>query len=75
MNKTLLTATLLASLSLGLSACDKPTVNVGAPAVAVPAPAGPAGATGEKGETGEMGKTGDSTSTTVVVTPATPPKD
>lgn len=67
MNKTLLTATLLASLSVGLAACDKPTVNVGAPAVAVPGPAGPAGATGEKGETGD--------STSVVVTPATPAKD
>lgn len=67
MNKTLLTATLLASLSVGLAACDKPTVNVGAPAVAVPGPAGPAGAPGEKGETGD--------STTVVVTPATPTKD
>ena len=75
MNKTFLTATLLASLSLGLAACDKPTVNVGAPAVAVPGPAGPAGATGDKGETGEMGKTGDSTSTTVIVTPETPAKD
>lgn len=67
MNKTLLIATLLASLSVGLAACDKPTVNVGAPAVAVPGPAGPAGAPGEKGETGD--------STTVVVTPATPTKD
>ena len=67
MNKTLLTATLLASLSVGLAACDKPTVNVGAPAVAVPGPAGPAGATGEKGETGD--------STSVVVTPAPPAKD
>ena len=67
MNKTLLTATLLASLSVGLAACDKPTVNVGAPAVAVPGPAGPAGAPGEKGETGD--------STTVIVTPATPTKD
>ncbi len=70
MNKLFTSAVLLATLSLGLAACDKPTVNVGAPAVAVPGPAGPTGATGDKGETG---KTGDST--TIVVTPATPAKD
>ena len=70
MNKLPMKVALVALLSLGLTACDKPTVNVGAPAVAVPGPAGPAGATGEKGE---AGKSGDST--TVVVTPATPTKE
>jgi len=73
MNKSLLTATLFALMSVGLAACDKPTVNVGAPAVAVPGPAGPAGETGAPGEKGEAGKSGDST--TVVVTPAAPTKE
>lgn len=73
MNKLLTTAMLLASLGGALAACDKPTVNVGAPAVGVPGPAGPAGATGDKGDTGKTGKSTDTT--TVIVTPETPAKN
>lgn len=60
----------VAALCLNLSGCDKPTVNVGAPAVAVPGPAGPTGATGKTGEQGAPAK-----STTVIVAPAQPAKD
>lgn len=70
MSKKLLSAVLFAGLSVALVACDKPTVNVGAPAVAVPGPAGPAGATGDKGEPGKSSDT-----TTVIVTPAEPVKN
>ncbi len=81
MKHYLLTALILATL--GLAACDKPTV-VNVPA-AEPGPAGPAGATGatgdqgntgntgrtgntgETGSTGETGESGDST--TVIVVP------
>ena len=56
----------IAALCLNLSACDKPTVNVGAPAV--PGPAGPAGATGKTGDTGAQGA--PAASTTVIVAPA-----
>ncbi len=77
MNRTpLYSLALLASL--GLAACDKPTVvNVPATPVAVPGPAGPTGATGATGNTGNTGSTGSTGSpgkpgegTTVIVTPA-----
>jgi hypothetical protein len=63
---------LMLAASLGLVACNKPSV-VAVP-VPVPGPAGPAGPTGDQGNQGndgakgDMGKTGDST--TVIVTPA-----
>jgi hypothetical protein len=82
MKLSILTAALLATL--GLAACDKPTVvNVPATPVAVPGPAGPQGATGNTGNTGtsgmpgmdgnkgEPGKPGEGT--TVIVTPPPPP--
>lgn len=82
MNRSILISALLAVLSL--TACDKPTTVVNAPA----GPAGPAGAKGEtgsegvqgsqgetgsegaQGETGNTGATGKpGGSTTVIVTP------
>jgi hypothetical protein len=58
--RTLILPALLATLAIGLTACDKPTVNVGTTpvAVAVPGPAGPAGATGKAGATGAQGYDG-----------------
>lgn len=65
--------------TLGLAACDRPTV-VNVPAtpapVAIPGPAGPQGATGAQGspgaegEKGAVGKPGEGT--TVIVTPPAP---
>lgn len=72
MNRYLLIAALVASM--GMAACNKPSI-VEAPAP-VPGPAGPAGPTGGQGNQGndgakgEPGKTGDSN--TVIVTPAQP---
>ena len=73
MKLTLLFPIALTTLCLILGGCDKPTVNVGAPAVAVPGPAGPAGATGKAGETGKQGAPAEST--TVIVTPTAPAED
>lgn len=61
-------------LSLGLAACDKPTVvNVPPPATPVPGPAGPSGATGSTGATGMTGPQGASGvqggTAVIVVTP------
>jgi len=58
--QTLMLPALFVTLAIGLSACDKPTVNVGTTpvAVAVPGPAGPAGATGKAGATGAQGYDG-----------------
>jgi hypothetical protein len=58
MNRSMLIAALLATLSL--AACEKPTVvNVPATPVAVPGPAGSQGATGGQGATGTQGAGGD----------------
>ena len=58
MNRSMLIAALLATLSL--AACEKPTVvNVPATPVAVPGPAGPQGATGGQRATGTQGASGD----------------
>lgn len=77
---------LIAMLAVvGLSACEKTTVNPPATTVvqptatvekevAVPVPVavpGPAGPAGEKGEAGEPGKTGD----TVIVVPEAKPEN
>ena len=66
--------------TLGLAACDKPTV-VNVPAtpvavpVAVPGPAGPQGATGNTGSDGMKGDAGTpAESTTVIITPPPAPK-
>ncbi len=66
--------------TLGLAACDKPTV-VNVPAtpvavpVAVPGPAGPQGATGNTGSDGMKGDAGKlAESTTVIITPPPAPK-
>ncbi len=82
MNRILVLPIAIAALCLSLSACDKPTVNVGTPPAAVPGPAGPAGATGAMGKTGEMGAPGEmgkqgesGDGTTVIVAPAEPAKD
>ena len=76
MNAKLVLPITIAALCVGLSACDKPTVNVGTPPAAVAGPAGPAGATGATGEPGQMGKQGaPGDSTTVIVTPAEPTKE
>ncbi len=58
MNHTLLISAIFASV--GLAACDRPTVvNVPTPVpVTVPGPAGPAGATGATGATGSQGGQG-----------------
>lgn len=58
MNRSIVISVLLSVLSL--AACDKtPTViNVPAPVIAVPGPAGSQGATGSQGETGYQGATG-----------------
>jgi hypothetical protein len=74
MKNTVLIASLL--LTLGLTACEKPTtvVNVPPPAepVAGPAgPAGPSGATGMTGPQGASGATGTQGGTAVIV--VTPP--
>jgi hypothetical protein len=71
MNYSMIVAVL--SAALVLSACERPSTTVVAPAaapapvlVAVPGPAGPQGATGEsapKGETGATGNTGNTGST------------
>jgi hypothetical protein len=72
MNHYLLVLTVAASI--GLVACNKPSV-VAVPAP-VPGPAGPAGPAGNQGNQGndgakgETGKTGDSS--TVIVAPAQP---
>ncbi|WP_310383398.1 hypothetical protein [Roseateles sp.] len=61
---------LLASLvlSLGLTACEKPTVvNVPPPASPVAGPAGPAGPSGMAGPQGASGAQGDTT--VIVVAP------
>jgi hypothetical protein len=59
MKTSVLIAALL--LSVGLTACDKPTVvNVPPPATPVPGPAGPTGATGNTGATGMTGQQGAS---------------
>lgn len=61
MNRSILMAALLATLSL--TACDKPTVvNVPVP-VATPGPAGATGATGSQGNDGNTGATGNTGST------------
>ncbi|MBT9492911.1 MAG: hypothetical protein IV107_11325 [Paucibacter sp.] len=66
MKNTVLLASLL--LSLGLTACEKPTVvNVPPPAAPVAGPAGPAGQTGQPGPQGASGAQGDTT--VIVVTP------
>ena len=69
MKHTILISALLATL--GLAACDRPTVvNVPTP-VAVPTPVpvpGPAGPTGATGSTGAPGKPGDTTA--IIVVPA-----
>ena len=69
MKHTILISALLATL--GLAACDRPTVvNVPTP-VAVPTPVpvpGPAGPTGAPGSTGAPGKPGDTTA--IIVVPA-----
>ena len=74
MNHSMLILALLATLGLG--ACDKPTVvTVPATPVAVPGPAGPQGATGSQGNegsTGATGKSGDG-STVIVMPPASAP--
>ena len=63
MNHSMLAAALL--FTLGLAACDKPTVvNVQPPAVGVPGPAGPQGATGATGSQGAAGE-----NPTVIVLP------
>ena len=47
------------TLTLGLAACDRPTVvAVPAPTVVVPGPTGPAGAPGSTGNTGMQGSQG-----------------
>jgi len=56
MNRSLVISVLLAGLSLGLVACEKPTV-VNVPAAA-PGPAGPQGAPGDQGATGSTGNQG-----------------
>jgi hypothetical protein len=69
MNRSILISALLATL--GLAACDKPTViNVPATPVAVPGPAGPQGETGGQGNEGSKGETGKpGEGNTVIVTP------
>jgi hypothetical protein len=69
MNRSMLMAALLATLSL--AACEKPTVvNVPATPVAVPGPAGPPGAAGDQGATGSQGATGKpGEGTTLIVIP------
>ena len=61
MNRSLLLTALLATL--GLAACDRPTVVAVPVPVAVPGPAGPQGATGETGNTGNTGYTGSTGAT------------
>ncbi len=56
MNHLILISALLATL--GLSACDRPTVIIPATPVAVPGPAGPQGATGDQGSKGATGSEG-----------------
>lgn len=68
MNRTAMIAALLVALASSLTACDKPTVNVGTTPTVVAGPAGPAGMDGKDGSKGEPGKAGDTT--TVIVTPA-----
>lgn len=71
MNAKLVLPIAIAALCVSLSACDKPTVNVGTPPAVVAGPAGPAGATGAMGEPGQTSKQGASgDSTTVIVAPA-----
>lgn len=84
MNHVILISALLATL--GLSACDRPTVIIPATPVAVPGPAGPQGATGdqgsrgvtgsqgETGSEGSKGETGKTGSTAVIVVPVEPAK-
>ncbi|MCV2356498.1 hypothetical protein LNV09_20345 [Paucibacter sp. B2R-40] len=71
MKNTVLIASLL--LTLGLTACEKPTtvVNVPPPAEPVAGPAGPSGATGMTGPQGASGATGTQGGTAVIV--VTPP--
>jgi hypothetical protein len=72
MNRSLLMAAMV--FSIGLAACDKPTV-VNVPPTGAPGPAGPPGATGEPGSQGgtgnkgEAGKAGEGT-TVIVMPPA-----
>lgn len=49
---------LLVALGLSLTACDKPTLNVGTTPAAEPGPPGPTGATGQQGATGAQGLEG-----------------
>ncbi len=82
MNRLILISAMLATL--GLAACDKPTVvNVPPAPAAAPGPAGPPGATGNqgsKGATGNQGSQGSQGETgksgngdTVIVTPPAAP--
>ncbi len=70
MNRTIPMLGLVAvCATLGLAACDRPTVvNVPPTPVAVPGPAGATGATGSTGSTGATGRPGDG-ATVIVVTP------
>lgn len=78
--KSALFATIIVA-TIGLTACEKPTV-VNVPAapttetvvvpVAVPGPAGAPGEKGDTGSKGNTGKTGDSTTTVIVTPPAEP---
>ncbi|MFM9915371.1 MAG: hypothetical protein ACKVOX_06160 [Rhizobacter sp.] len=71
MNHSLLAAALL--ITVGLAACDKPTVvNVPPPVVGVPGPTGPQGATGNPGADGNKGAPGTTgeNSTVIVLPPA-----
>ena len=70
MKNSLLMLALLATL--GLVACDRPTVvTVPAATVVVPGPAGPPGPSGDQGATGSQGATGKAgEGTTVIVMPA-----
>ena len=48
MNRTAMIAALLVALASSLTACDKPTVNVGTTPTVVAGPAGPAGMDGKE---------------------------
>ncbi len=79
---TFLMPVLLVALGFSLTACDKPTLNVGTKPAAEPWPPGPTGATGQQGATGAQGTEGDKgdtgsvgqpgDSTTVIVRPSEP---
>lgn len=61
MNYSIVFSALLVALTL--TACEKKTVIVPAPAVVAPGPAGPAGPTGATGSTGSTGMSGSTGST------------